>query len=86
MYNYKFLILSSTFVSFFPPFFSSTRIVLIKVVVVAVDAYFHTWHLPLVTCFVILICGLFSKLISNEPESDMKNSADQRRKHSPIIQ
>ena len=31
MYNYKFLILSSIFV-FFPPFFSSTRIVLIKVV------------------------------------------------------
>ena len=34
MYNYKFLILSSIFVFFSPPFFSSTRIVLIKVVVV----------------------------------------------------
>ena len=35
MYSYKFLILSSIF-GFFPPFFSSTRIVLIKVVVVVV--------------------------------------------------
>ena len=58
MYNYKFLILSSIFVIFLPPFFSSTRIVLIKVVVV-VDPCFHTWHLSLVTCFVILICGLY---------------------------